>query len=39
MSTEEERENLFGPSPQPMAAIRPTVRMAQRLHQLETGAS
>jgi len=35
MSTEEERANLFGPSPKPMAAIRPTARMAQRLELLE----
>ncbi|HTM79427.1 MAG TPA: hypothetical protein VL133_17580, partial [Devosia sp.] len=37
MSTEEERENLFGTSPKPMAAIRPTARMAQRLDLIEAG--
>ncbi|HTN63660.1 MAG TPA: hypothetical protein VL147_19255 [Devosia sp.] len=37
MSTAEERENLFGDSPKPMAAIRPTARMAQRLDLIEAG--
>ena len=38
MSTPEERENLFSSSPKPMAAIRPTVRMAQRLELIEASA-